>query len=75
MAADKAVPEAVPEAAIQPEMAKAAAPEVYVLTKNFGPVVAGKSYWWPKGSEFTMPKDAEMVGLMFRFGASLQLKA
>jgi hypothetical protein len=71
MAADKAVP----EGAKAPAPEAIPAPEIYVLTKNFGPVVAGKSYWWPKGAEFTIPADAEVVSLMFRHGASLKMKA
>ncbi len=70
MAADKAVPDTSAQ-----EEVKAPKPEIYVLAKNFGPVIAGKSYWWSKGTEFSMPEDAEVVSLMFKLGAPLQLKA
>lgn len=78
MAAVKDVPgEVIPEA-VTPEtpeeVVEEPTPETYVLTKNFGPVIRGRSYFWASGTEFTLPDDGETLTLMFSYGAPLQRK-
>lgn len=70
MATAKEVPETVATEAD----AQAPAVESYVLTKNFGPVIRGRSYFWQSGSEFSLPKDSDTLELMFQFNAPLQRK-
>ncbi|HUW82314.1 MAG TPA: hypothetical protein VMZ31_05875 [Phycisphaerae bacterium] len=48
--------------------------ETYVLTKNFGAIVNGRSFHWPKGTEFVVPEDADEVTLLCQRGAPLKLK-
>ena len=71
MATVKEAPDEVTQAQEAPHVG----PETYVLEKNFGPVVRGTSYFWPAGSEFTIPEDGETLTLMFSLGASLKRKA
>jgi hypothetical protein len=72
MAAAKDEPGEVLPEAVAPAETKV--PETYVLTKNFGPVIRGRSYFWASGTEFVLPEDGETLTLMFSYGAPLQQK-
>ncbi len=64
----------VPATAATEASAQAPAVESYVLIKNFGPVIGGRSYFWAAGSEFSLPEDGETLSLMFQHNAPLQRK-
>ncbi len=46
----------------------------YVLMKNFGATIDGSHKFWPKGSAFTIEKDGELISLLHRLGAPIELK-
>ncbi len=72
MAAVKAEGAQAPDAPVE-------APEVveevvigYALTKNFGHVHMGASFWLPKGAVFKLGEDDEMISQLARLGAKME---
>ncbi len=57
------------------DKAEIKAKPVYVLTKSHGTIDGHTHKHYAKGSEFDSEKDAELIAIFFKSGASIELKA
>lgn len=60
------------EQAPQGEQDAEQAPQAFVLARNHGMVVHGRSHFYPAGLDLDADKDAELISALVRSGASFK---